>query len=305
MMKKAVLVIGTVAFDTLETPYGKKEMIVGGSANHFAIAASIFTKVELSAIIGADFPKKHIGLLNERGIGTSNIEVSSGKTFHWIARYTGAMNEAETLETRLNVLVDYEPKFNEAAKKCEILFLAAFDPHKQHQAIKEAEGAKLVVCDTMNLWINTKLEELKKVLKEIDMLVINEHEVRNLTKETNIMAAVHKIVAMGPKTIIVKRGEYGSFVYRDGEKYFSVPAYPLKKVVDPTGAGDTFAGGFVGYLATSKDYNDFNEIKKAMLYGSATASFIVEGFGSDGIINIKMADVQQRYDALLSMIKID
>ena len=304
-MKRTILAAGTLAFDTLETPYGKKSKIIGGSGNHFAIAASLFTKVELSAIIGADFPAEYLDVLKNRGIGTSNVEISKGKTFHWTARYTGAMNEAETLDSPLNVLLDYNPVMDDVAKKCEILFLANLNPPKQTQAIKEAKNAKIVICDTMNYWIENNLDELKEVIKKIDVFIVNEHEARNITGELNIITALHKLVAMGPKTVIIKRGEYGAFVYRKGEKLFYVPAYPSENVVDPTGAGDTFAGGFVGYLATSHDYNDFKEIKKAMFYGSVTASFIVEGFGSDGIINATMDDIQKRYNELVSMTKID
>lgn len=304
MSKRKILVAGTLAFDSLETPHGKKEKIIGGSGNHFAMAASIFTKLEMSAIIGSDFPKEHLKFLNKRGIGTSNVERVSGKTFHWKARYHGAMNEAETLDTELNVLLDYDPVMNEKAKECEILFLANLHPSKQEKAIKETPNAKLIIMDTMNYWIETALDELREVLKKVDILIINEHEARNLTGEMNIILALHKVMKMGPKTVIIKRGEYGSFVYREGEKFFYIPAYPVTNVIDPTGAGDTFAGGFVGYLATSKDYNSFNEIKKAMLFGTITASFMVEDFGHDNLAKIKKPDVKERYKQLLSMLTI-
>jgi sugar/nucleoside kinase (ribokinase family) len=304
-MKRTIIAAGTLAFDTLETPTGKKEKILGGTANHFSIAASLFTNVEVSAIVGADYPLDYLKTLNKRGIGTSNVEVATGKTFHWCARYTGAMNEAETLNTHLNVLVDYNPVMNDIAKKCEVLFLASLTPSKQLKAISEAKGAKLIIGDTMNFWIENSLDELKQVISKIDIFILNEHEARSLTDEINIIRALKKIVTMGPSTVIIKRGEYGAFVYREGEKLFYVPAYPLEQVVDPTGAGDTFAGGFVGYLATSPDYSDFKEIKKAMLYGTIVASFIVEGFGSEGTIGITMDDVKKRYNELVSMIKID
>ncbi|MEI6080273.1 MAG: PfkB family carbohydrate kinase [bacterium] len=304
MPKRKILVAGTLAFDSLETPHGKKEKIIGGSGNHFAIAASIFTKLEMSAIIGTDFPKEHLGFLNKRGIGTSNVATVPGKTFHWKARYHGAMNEAETLDTELNVLLEYDPVMDATAKKCEILFLANLHPAKQEKAIKETPNAKLRILDTMNYWIETALDELKEVLKKIDILIINEHEARNITKQTNIIVALHEIMKLGPKTVIIKRGEYGSFVYREGEKFFYVPAYPVTKVIDPTGAGDTFAGGFTGYLATCKNMNSFNEIKKAMLYGTVTASYMVEGFGHDSIAVTKLSDVKKRYKELLSMLTI-
>ena len=304
-MKRTIIAAGTLAFDTIETPSGRKERILGGSANHFSIAASLFTKVEVSAIVGADYPKDYLKELNGRKIGTSNVEISSGKTFYWSGRYIGTMNEAETLNTHLNVLIDYDPVMNDVAKKCEILFLANLMPTLQLKAIDGAKGARLIICDTMNFWIQNDLDELKKVIKKSDIFILNEQEVRSITNELNIIRALKKLVTMGPKTVVIKRGEYGAFVYREGENLFYVPAYPLEHIVDPTGAGDTFAGGFVGYLATSPDYNDFKELKKAMIYGTVVASFTVEGFGSEGIINVTMDNVQRRYDELMSMIKTD
>ncbi|MFH1224064.1 MAG: PfkB family carbohydrate kinase [Pseudomonadota bacterium] len=304
-MKRKILAAGTIAFDTLETPNGNRERIIGGSGQHFSIAATLFTQVELSGIIGADFPKEHLALLNKRGVGTGNVKITDGKSFFWHGRYKGAMNGAETLETQINVLAEYDPVMNAEGKKCEVLFVANFSPDKQLKAINEAEGAKIVITDTMNYWITSALEDLKKVMKRTDIFIINEHEARLLTGETNIMKALHKVIEMGPRTIVIKRGEYGSFIYRDDEKIFFAPAYPVKDLVDPTGAGDTFAGGFVGYLAVSPDYNNFNELKKAMLYGSSTASFAVQGFGSEGIIKATRKDVDARYNELLSSIKID
>ncbi len=303
-MKRTILVAGTMAFDTLETPFGKREKILGGSANFFSLAACNFTQVELSSILGSDFPKEHIEYMNSRGIATSNTEWVEGKSFHWVARYEGCMNEAETLETHLNILPDYEPEFNDDAKKCEILFLANFRPDKQLHAIKEAKGAKLVICDTINFWIQNNLEELKQVLKATDIFIINENEARMISGELNINKAAKKVLAMGPKTLVIKRGEYGSFVYREGEDLFFVPAYPLSTVIDPTGAGDTFAGGFAGYLATSKDYNSFKEIKKAMIYGAVTASFTVEGFGIERIKTATIKEIQQRYDNMIKMMSL-
>jgi len=306
-MKRTILAAGTLAFDTLETPHGKREKIIGGCGNYFALGASLFTNVELSSIIGVDFPKDYLNTLNSRGVSTSNVAHSSGKTYHWCAKYSGAMNEAVALDTPLNILVDYDPVMNEVGKKCEILFLANLLPPKQLKAIKEAEGAKLRICDTMVCWINdeTKVSDLKEVMKKIDIFLLNEHEARALAKETNIIAALNKIVAMGPKTVVIKRGEYGALLYRKGETLFSIPAYPIDKVIDPTGAGDTFAGGFVGYLATSPNYNDYNELKKAMLYGTVTASFTVQGFGTEALLDVSINDVQKRYNELISIVKIN
>jgi sugar/nucleoside kinase (ribokinase family) len=305
MAKRKILVAGTLAFDSLETPFGKREMIIGGSANHFSIAASIFNKLELSSIIGCDFPQEHIDLLNKRGIGTSNVvRTECGKTFHWKGKYSGLMNEAETLDTQLNVLLDYDPVINDEGKKCEVLFLANLHPAKQAKVISEARGAKLVILDTMNFWIDTAFDELKDVIKKVDILIINEHEARAITKQSNIINALHEVIKMGPDTVIIKRGEYGAFVYREGEKFFYVPAYPVRQVVDPTGAGDTFAGGFTGYLSTSKNMHSFNEVKKAMLYGTVTASFMVEDFGHTRLENIKLSELNKRYKELLGMLTV-
>ncbi len=307
-MKRTIIAAGSLCFDTLETPYEKRERIMGGCGNYFSLAASIFTNVELSSIIGIDFPKEYISILNSRGIGTSNVEHSAkGKTYHWCAKYSGAMNEAVAEETPLNILVDYEPVMNDVAKKCEILFLANLLPVKQLKAIEGAEGAKLKICDTMACWVNDadKVEDLKKVMQKIDIFVLNEHEARALAKEVNIIAALDKIMQMGPRTVVIKRGEYGALLYRQGEELFSIPAYPVSKVIDPTGAGDTFAGGFVGYLATSPDYSDYNELKRAMLYGTVTASFTVQGFGTEALLDVSMSQIQRRYDEMLTMIQIN
>lgn len=307
-MKRTILAAGTMCFDTLETPNEIREKIMGGCVNYFSLASSIFTNVEISSIIGVDFPKDYLSYLNTRGIGTSNIEHSkTGKTYHWHAKYKGAMNEAETVDTPLNILVDYEPILNDVAKKAEILFLANLIPAKQLKALSEAKDAKLKISDTMACWINDEItvSDLKKVMGKVDVFVLNEHEARALTKETNITTALYKIAEMGPKAVIIKKGEYGAVLYKKGETLFTVPAFPVDKVIDTTGAGDTFAGGFVGYLATSPDYNNYNEMKKAMLYGTVAASFVVQGFGTEALVDISMNDIQRRYNELLGMIKID
>lgn len=305
MTKRTILVAGTMAFDTIETPQGKREKILGGSANYFSLIASNFTKLELSAIVGQDFPKDYMDFLNNRGVGTANVEYVDGKTFHWFGKYSGAMNEAKTTDTHLNVLNDYDPKMNNVAKEAEVLFLANVDPPKQYKAIKEAVGAKIVICDTMNFWIENKLEDLKKVFTKVDILIINEHEARMLSHETSIVKAVKKVAEMGPKTIIIKRGEYGAFVYREGENLFYIPAYPVEDIVDPTGAGDSFAGGFTGYLSTVEDMHSFKEIKKAMLYGTVSASFTVEGFGIESAKKVTKQDIDKRYNEFIELLKFD
>lgn len=299
MKHKKIIVAGTVAFDTIETNNEKKEKIIGGSANYFALAASNFTKVELSAIVGTDFPKKFFDNLNKRGIGTSNIETVDGETFHWIARYEHAMNMAHTIDTKLNVLPLYNPR---CEGNCEILFLANVEPIKQLHAIERSKNASLVITDTMNYWIKNNLEDLKKVLLRTDIFIINEEEARMLSGEININQACAKIVELGPEILIIKRGEYGSFLYKKGELNFYIPAFPLKNIVDPTGAGDSFAGGFVGYLSTVG--NSYKELKTAMLYGAATSSFTVEGFGAEYLFNITKEMIEDRVKELIKMITL-
>jgi sugar/nucleoside kinase (ribokinase family) len=301
---RKILVAGTICFDTVETPYEKREKIVGGSGNYFALAANPFTKLELSSIIGCDFPLDYLEKLNAKGIGTSNIEKVSGKTFFWEAKYLNDMNIRETLKTEINVLCDYNPTLDDRAKECEILFLANVDPEKQIIAAKRAKNAKLVVCDTINFWIENKFSYFKEVLKYVDVLIINDSESFLITKEENIHLAAKKIMKMGPSVVIIKRGEYGSVMYYKNKPMFFVPAYPVEKLIDPTGAGDSFAGGFTGYLATVKDLKNYKEMKKAMLYGASVASFTVEGFGTDKIKDITKKDIEDRYQKLLEIISL-
>jgi sugar/nucleoside kinase (ribokinase family) len=303
-----ICVTGTLAFDTLETPFGKKERILGGSSNYFSIASSLFTDVELCAHVGSDFPITHLKALNKRGIGTGNVSVDAkGLTFHWAGRYEGAMNEAHTIDTHLNVLTDFNPNICEKAKACEVLFLANVDPVIQLKVIEQAKKgkAKVVITDTMNYWIHSKLDALKEVLKRTDVLIINENEVRLLANgELNVLKAGDAVLKMGPKFLIVKRGEYGSMVFDKKGKVYLVPAYPLRTVVDPTGAGDTFAGGFTGYIATQKLPLDIKKIRKAMMYGSVCASFTVQEFGIDGLMKTKKAQVDKRFKELVEICKV-
>jgi sugar/nucleoside kinase (ribokinase family) len=299
-----ILVTGTMAFDTLETPYGKREKILGGSANYFSVAASHFTKLELCSVIGSDFPEDHINFLNKRCIGTSNVCKLSGQTFHWIGQYEGMMNEAKTLDTHLNVLLEFNPELNEKAMNCEVLFLANVDPVIQLKVIEKAKKAKLIICDTMNFWISSKPEDLLKVLKKVDILVINETEARMLSGEKLISTAIEKVAKLGPKAVVVKRGEYGAMIFSKKGGYYFLPAYPIKELKDPTGAGDTFAGGFTGYLATAKNKMDMKTLKKAMMYGTVLASYTVQDFGLDALRKVTKAQMEKRYKELNSMVTI-
>lgn len=298
-----IFVAGTLGFDTIETPFGKKEKILGGSSNYYCLAAAMFNPLELSAIVGTDFPVDFINEMNARGIGTSNLEIIEDETFHWKARYEGSMNEAITLETHLNAITKYNPKLNDLIKNCEILFLANLKPDCQLNIIKQTPWVKAVITDTMNLWIDNMPKELNEVIKLTDILIVNEGEAKKLSQEFNINNAAKYLVKQGPKVLIIKRGEYGSFAYTKDDIFY-VPAYPLEKVFDPTGAGDTYAGGFTGYLSTTDDPFNFQNIKKAMIYGSVTSSFAVEDFGIEAIYKATKKDIDDRYNKFLKMISL-
>jgi sugar/nucleoside kinase (ribokinase family) len=289
-----LLVVGTVAFDDIETPHGRREAILGGSSTYFSYAASFFTDVGLVGAVGDDFPRDYIGLLEAQGIEVSGLETIAGKkTFHWSGRYEGAMNEAETLDTRLNVLADYCPAIPADQRSTDFVFLANAEPRLQLSVIDQLSGQRFLVCDTMNLWIETALEPLKEVFRRVDGVVINEGEARMLTGSHNIVAASDAVREMGPQTVVVKRGEYGAFL-NCGEGRFAIPAYPVPAVIDPTGAGDSFAGGMMGYLA-SRGSCGFSDLKKAMAYGTVVASFNVEAFSLERFQQISRDDIEARY----------
>jgi len=298
-----ILVAGTLGFDTITTPYGMKEKILGGSANFFCITAAKFNKLELSAIVGYDFPENFIQYMNNEGIGTSNVIKSEEKTFHWKAKYEGNMNEAITLETQLNAINCYDPVLNDKARECDILFLANLKPDCQLKIIEQTTWVKAIITDTMNLWIDNMPKELNEVISKTNILIINEGEAKKLSGEININKAAKYLLKKGPKVLIIKRGEYGSLAYFE-DKVFFVPAYPLEEVIDPTGAGDTYAGGFTGYLSTCSSVYDFNNIKKAMLYGAVTSSYTVSSFGIDALINASKKDFENRYNSFIKMISL-
>jgi sugar/nucleoside kinase (ribokinase family) len=300
-----IFATGTLAFDTLETPFGRKEKILGGSLNYFSIAASMFSPVEACAVVGRDFPRDHLAKLGKRKVGTSNVEITEGDTFHWEGRYEGAMNEAQTINTHLNVLMNFNPCLNDKSACCEVLFLANVDPVIQLKVIEQAKKTKIVITDTMNYWIQSKLDSLKEVFKRTDILIINENEVRMLAGgEINMLKAADAVLKLGPKYLVVKRGEYGSLVIDRKGKASIVPAYPLREVKDPTGAGDTFAGGFTGFLSTQKLPLDIKKIRKAMFYGSVAASFTVQEFGIDALIKVKKTQLDKRYKELIEMCRV-
>jgi len=288
-----ILAVGTVAFDSIETPAGKRDRCFGGSASYFSCAASFFSKSKIIAVVGEDFPQENFDLLSSKGIDISGIEVMPGeKTFFWEGKYTGDMNEAQTLGTHLNVLEGFDPKIQTSDTQ-PILFLANIDPDIQFQTIDRKSETKLTIMDTMNFWIDIKMDPLKKVLAKVDVLILNDGEAKMLTGDSNVIQAGRNLQKEGPRIVIIKKGEHGSVLFYEDE-IFALPAYPLEKVLDPTGAGDSFAGGVVGFLAKEHEYS-FNAFKHAIAWGTVVASFTCEGFSLDKLSSISGDDLVERF----------
>ena len=301
----SILVVGSVAFDSLETPSGKRERVLGGAATHFALAASFFTDVRVVGVVGEDFGPKQERVFAEKGIDTRGIEHAKGKSFHWTGNYLTDLNEATTLATDLNVFAEFEPKIPAEYLDSEYLFLANIDPVLQLRVRQQMPNVKMVAGDTMNYWINAHRENLLPVLRELDVLVINDKEARLLTGETNGLKAAQKTLELGPKALVVKYGEHGSgafftpevFETRDACKMFRAPATPQEEVVDPTGAGDSFAGGFYGYIASQGKVTP-EIFRTAMFYGCVMGSLNVEAFGTERIARTTRAEIDERFRAL-------
>ena len=289
----SILVVGSVAFDSITTPFGEVEDVLGGSACYFSTSASFFTDVNLVAVIGEDFPQEHIDFLESRNIDLSGLQKARGETFRWKGRYDYDLNEAHTLETHLNVFEAFAPELPEHYRDADYVFLANIDPELQLEVLRQVNNPQLVACDTMNFWIEGKRAELVKTLGKVDILVINEAEVRQLANEPNLVKAAQIVRTYGPKTLVVKRGEYGVLMFGEGS-VFSAPAYPLEEVFDPTGAGDTFAGGFVGYLAATRNLDEAN-LRKAIVFGTVMASFTVEKFSLDRLKDIDYQEISDRF----------
>ena len=298
----SLLVIGTLAYDSVETAYDRRVEVLGGSATYFAAAASAFGPVELVGVVGRDFKKEHLDFLAQRGVGTSGIEIAAGETFRWSGRYEADWNTRRTLATHLNVLEDFDPKLHESARKSDYLFLANAEPRVQHKALDQVERPKFVMADTMNLWIEIAKDSLLHLLRRVDAVVLNEEEARMLTGERSLLRAAGAVLGLGPRFVILKKGEHGAFLLSK-DVHFSVPAYPVENVVDPTGAGDSFAGGFMGFLAAQKKH-DAATMRQAMVFGTVTASFCVEGFSVEGMSSRSRTDVDARYDELLSIVTV-
>ena len=297
-MKNKILITGTVAFDDIETPFGSSGKVIGGAGTYIALASSLFTKnLAIVSIIGEDFPEKEIKFLNSKGIDTKMIEIiKGGKTFYWKGKYHQNMIGRDTLSTELNVLEKFNPIINSEFSSSEIILLGNLHPFVQNTVINQCSNPnRFIILDTMNFWMDNALNELKDVVEKVDLIIINDEEAQQLTNESNIFNAGNKILKMGPKKVIIKKGEHGS-IYLDSFHKYILPAFPVDSLVDPTGAGDSYAGGIAGFLSTKKEIG-FHEIKEAMIFGTLTASFCVENFGVESLRNLD-------YEKLVSRLKI-
>ncbi|WP_080059666.1 PfkB family carbohydrate kinase [Spirosoma aerolatum] len=298
----SLLTVGSVAFDALETPFGKTDKIIGGAATYITLSASYFVKANnLVAVVGDDFPQAMIDDLHQHGINTEGLEMREGeKTFFWSGKYHNDMNSRDTVEVQLNVMGDFNPIIPDSYQDCDYLMLGNTSPAVQGLVIDRLHNRpKLIVLDTMNLWIEIANADLLNLLKRVDVLVLNDEEARMLTHEYSLVKAAAKIQGMGPKTVIIKKGEHGALLFGEGKIFFA-PALPLEEVFDPTGAGDTFAGGFIGYIAKTDDAS-FDNMKRAIIYGSAMASFCVEKFGTERIMNLTQEEIQARVSQFVAL----
>ncbi len=302
----SLVVVGSVAFDAIETPFGKTDKIIGGAATYIGLSSSYFTKkVNLIAVVGDDFPKADIELLESHGVNTEGLQIKKGeKSFFWSGKYHNDMNSRDTLVTELNVLGSFDPIVPESYQNCDFLMLGNLSPSVQSTVIgRMKKRPKLIVMDTMNFWMDIAMDDLTKTLAMVDLLSINDEEARQLSKEYSLVKAAKKIMGMGPKYLIIKKGEHGALLFHKNEVFFA-PALPLEDVFDPTGAGDTFAGGFIGYLASTGDIS-FENMKRAIIYGSAMASFCVEKFGTERIVNLSETELNDRVKKFIDLVQFE
>jgi sugar/nucleoside kinase (ribokinase family) len=289
-----LLVVGSVAFDAVETPFGKRERILGGSATHFSLSASFFTDVRVVAVVGGDFGEEEMAVFRGRDINTDDIErIPEGKTFFWRGRYDFDLNTAHTLDTQLNVFADFNPKISDESKAARMAFLGNIQPELQLGVREQLRGSELVALDTMDYWIKSVPEQVRAVVSSVDVVIINDAEARQLAGESNLIRAARGILSWGPRALVVKRGEYGAAMFTQ-DTYFAIPAYPLESVFDPTGAGDTFAGGFMGYLASHEQFDE-GTLRRAIIYGSVMASFNVEEFGTERVRRLTHEEINRRF----------
>jgi cytidine kinase len=295
----SLLVTGTLAYDSIETAHDRRKDLLGGSAVHFGLAAANFVPVALVAVVGRDFAERDLEFLRSRGMDTTGVETLDGKTFRWSGRYEADWNTRHTLETQLNVLAQFDPKVPAAHRGSRYVFLANASPQAQLKALKQCPKREFCVADTMNFWIESAREELGALLREVDGVVLNDEEARQLTGERSLIRAAHKVRELGPRYVLLKKGEHGAFLIGENVQ-FALPAYPVAEVIDPTGAGDSFAGGFMGYVAAA-DSIEPRTLRRAMVYGTATASFCVEGFGVEGLAKHRRGKIESRFNEMLDI----
>ena len=298
-----VLVVGSIALDSVETPFGRAENVLGGSAVFFAASASLLTDVQMVGVVGSDYPVDQLDVLAERGVDLTGIERAQGESFRWRGRYRHDLNTAETLETRLGVFSHFRPKIPEAFRDAPFVFLGNIDPRLQLDVLQQVHKPQLVACDTMNFWIESRRSDLLELLGHVDLITLNDAEARQLTEEANLVKAARWIQSHGPKTVIIKKGEHGALMFGPRSVFFS-PAFPLENVFDPTGAGDSFAGGFIGYLARCGMVNDTN-LRRAVVYGSAMGSFAVERFSITRFLEISESDIAARVQEFHRLVSIE
>jgi sugar/nucleoside kinase (ribokinase family) len=298
----SVTVVGSIAYDTVRTPFGARERMLGGAATHFALAASFFDQVRPVGPVGDDFTDEDMAILATRGTDVSDVErVAGGKTFFWEGEYGWDLNSRETIDTQLNVFETFQPKLSDAARACDVLFLANIQPQLQLDVLDAVDGPKFTALDSMNLWIDIARDDLVKVIERVDCVILNDAELRQLTEKPNLITAAREVLSMGPSVVVGKQGEYGAALITP-TSFFSLPAYPLEQVIDPTGAGDTFAGGFVGYLAQNTDGAPSDEaLRLAMAYGTAIASHNVEELGTDRVARLTMDEINERVTAIQAL----
>jgi len=301
----SLVVVGSIAFDAVRTPFGEREKMLGGAAVHFSLAASFFTDVRVVGPVGDDFGDQQRSVLEGRGVNTDDIEhVDGGQTFFWKAHYEFDMNMAHTEDTQLGVFGEFEPKLSEASKSADHLFLANIQPDVQRGVLDQIDSARFSGLDSMNLWIDTARDSLVETISGVDLVFLNDAEIRQLTGEPNLVKATRSVMEMGPSIVVAKQGEYGAALFtKDG--FFALPAYPLETVKDPTGAGDSFAGGFLGYLASQDDWTDDHALRRAVVYGSTLASFNVEDFGTERVSGLTREEIDERFEAFRRMTALE
>jgi cytidine kinase len=302
----SLTVVGSIAFDSVRTPFGERERMLGGSAVHFALAASFFSEVHVVGPVGDDFGEEHVELLRSRGVQVGDIErVTGGETFFWRGHYESDLNVAHTDDTQLGVFADFEPKLSEASREADVLFLGNIQPDLQRRVRAQCEAAGLAALDSMNLWIETTRDSLLATVGEVDCVMLNDAEVRMLTEEPNLARAARELMELGPRIVVAKRGEYGAVLFTPNG-FFALPGFLLEEVRDPTGAGDSFAGGFLGYLDSDEgDHADDAALRRAMAYGTVLASFNVEEFGTERVSELTRDEVEQRYEELRAMTHLE